>query len=144
MLPGWDSLNQAQTKNITQIFRSMLTGIVGQVLSMTAHYAAIHVDTDDGISNNVVPGLYCLAQCAPDLVEDLCYNCLTNFSDLAAANFAGRCNLRYDTDKFFAGEPTWSSGSSSAAPSPAPQLAPLPPLSERRSRQTFPFFNIIY
>ncbi|PAN43045.2 hypothetical protein PAHAL_8G224800 [Panicum hallii] len=91
--------------------------------------------------NNAVPRLYCLAQCAPDLVEYVCYNCLTNFSYLAAANFAGRrggrvlglrCNLRYDTDKFFAGEPTWSSGSSSAAPSPAPQLAPLPPSPERR------------
>ncbi|KAG2558600.1 hypothetical protein PVAP13_8NG285100, partial [Panicum virgatum] len=142
MLPAcWDTThNHAQATNFTQFFRSVLTDIVGHVLSTTAHYAAIRVDKDDGISTSaVVPRLYCLAQCAPDLVEDICYYCLTNFSDLATANFAGRrggrvlgvrCNLRYDSDKFFAGEPTWSSGS--AAPGPAPQPAPLPPSPERR------------
>jgi hypothetical protein len=51
MLPaGWDTHNQAQKTNFTQFFRSMLTDIVGQVRSTTAHYAAIRVDTDDGSS----------------------------------------------------------------------------------------------
>ncbi|KAB8114452.1 hypothetical protein EE612_053863, partial [Oryza sativa] len=98
-----------------------------QALSSLKLYAAIRVDMDDADASNTgtLPRrLFCLAQCAPDLVEDICYNCLKNFSDLATANFAGRqggrilalrCNLRYDTDKFFAGEPTWSSGSSSNA-----------------------------
>lgn len=140
MLSGWNT-NIQGTKNFTQFFIKTMNYIVAQALSTTKHYAAIRVDMDDADASNTVTlprRLFCLAQCAPDLVEDICYNCLQNFSDLATANFAGRqggrilalrCNLRYDTDKFFAGEPTWSSGSSSNAlvPSPAPQPAPLLP-----------------
>lgn len=116
MLPGWNAKNQQATGNITKIFKTMLSDTVAQALSTTKHYAAIRVETNDGTTT--VPQLYCLAQCAPDLVEAICYNCIQNFSDLATANFAGRqggrvlglqCNLRYDTNKFFAGEPTWSS-----------------------------------
>lgn len=140
MLSGWNT-NIQGTKNFTQFFIKTMNYIVAQALSTTKHYAAIRVDMDDADASNTgtLPRrLFCLAQCAPDLVEDICYNCLQNFSDLATANFAGRqggrilallCNLRYDTDKFFAGEPTWSSVSSSNAlvPSPAPQPAPLLP-----------------
>ncbi|KAF2912124.1 hypothetical protein DAI22_11g233300 [Oryza sativa Japonica Group] len=137
MLPGWG------TAKFTQFFRTMLNDmVIGQVLSTTRHYAAIRVDMDDADASNtsstLPQRLFCLAQCAPDLIEDICYSCLTSFSDLATANFAGRqggrilglrCSLRYDTNKFFAGEPTWSSGSSSNAlvPSQAPQPAPLLP-----------------
>ncbi|CAD6256534.1 unnamed protein product [Miscanthus lutarioriparius] len=132
MFPGWDAKNQQATGNFTRFFKKMLSDTIAQVLSTTKYYAAIRVDTNDG--STTVPQLYCLAQCAPDLVEDICYDCIQNFSDLATANFAGRqggrvlglpCNLRYDTSKFFAGEPTWISGSSNAlvpSPSPSPQL----------------------
>ncbi|CAO2200887.1 unnamed protein product [Urochloa humidicola] len=121
MLPGWDIKNQSTTANITSLFKTMLSDTLAQVLSTAKHYAAIQVDAEDG--SNTVPRLYSLAQCAPDMIEDICYNCLNNFSDLAMANFAGRqggrvlglrCNLRYDTSKFYDGEPTWRSGSSSA------------------------------
>jgi hypothetical protein len=156
MLSGWDTNIQA-TKNFTQFFIKTMNYIVGQALSSLKLYAAIRVDMDDADASNTgtLPRrLFCLAQCAPDLVEDICYNCLKNFSDLATANFAGRqggrilalrCNLRYDTDKFFAGEPTWSSGSSSNAlvPSPAPQPAPLlPTWPKHKSKQNTPFFDI--
>uniref|UniRef100_A0A0E0MI72 Uncharacterized protein n=1 Tax=Oryza punctata TaxID=4537 RepID=A0A0E0MI72_ORYPU len=147
MLPGWDT--DTNTKNFTEFFRKMQNDIVGQVLSSTKHYAAIRVDMDDtSTTSSTLPRrLFCLGQCAPDLIEDICYNCLKNFSDLATANFAGRqggrilalrCNLRYDTDKFFAGEPTWSSGSSSNAlvPSPAPQPAPLLPTWPKHKSKT--------
>jgi hypothetical protein len=141
MLPGWwDAKNQQQqatgTGNITKFFKAMLSDTVAQVLSTMKHYAAIRVDTNDG--NTTVPELYCLAQCAPDLVQDSRYNCIHNFSELAKANFAGRqggrilglrWSLRYDTNKFFAGEPTWSSGSLSAhvpSPSPSPVTTACP------------------
>lgn len=136
MLPGWDDWNadnQAVAKNVTHLFfKTTLANTVAQVLKTTSHYAAIRMDMD-GVSTSAaatVRRLYCLAQCAPDLVEDICYNCLNNFSDLATANFAGkqggrvlglRCNLRYDTSKFYAGEPTWSSGSSDAVALPQVQ-----------------------
>ncbi|CAL5010861.1 unnamed protein product [Urochloa decumbens] len=104
--------------------------MLAQVLSTAKHYAAIQVDAEDG--STTVPRLYSMAQCAPDMIEDICYNCLNNFSDLAMANFAGRqggrvlglqCNLRYDTSKFYDGEPTWRSGSSSAI---VPSQPPTP------------------
>jgi hypothetical protein len=150
MLPGWDAKNQQVTVNFTKFFKTMLSDMIAQVLSTTKHYAAIRVDTNDG--STTVPQLYCLAQCAPDLVEDICYNCIQNFSDLATANFAGRqggrvlglrCNLRYNTSKFFTGEPTWISGSSNTlvpSPSPSPQPVPLLPSPKPKSMQTFPFF----
>uniref|UniRef100_J3NA91 Uncharacterized protein n=1 Tax=Oryza brachyantha TaxID=4533 RepID=J3NA91_ORYBR len=145
MLPSWDSNSSSQgTKNFTQFFTKMLGDMVAQVLSRETTpplYAAIRVDMDDASSSTTAlpRRLYCLAQFAPDLSQDICYNCLTNFSGLATANFDGRqggrvlslrCNLRYDTNKFFAGEPTWSSPSScscSKSPGPAPQPDQLPP-----------------
>ncbi|CAD6256535.1 unnamed protein product [Miscanthus lutarioriparius] len=83
-------MNQQQpaTGNFTKFFKPMLSDTVAQVLSTTKHYAAIRMGTNDG--STTVPQLYCLAQCAPDLVQDICYNCIQNFSDLATANFAGR------------------------------------------------------
>jgi hypothetical protein len=104
MLDGWHAGNQPATGNFTRLFKKMLNDTMWQVLSRTKHYAVIRVAVSDG--STTVPQLYCLAQCAPDLVEDICYNCLQNFSDLAAADFPGRlggrilglrCNLRYDT-----------------------------------------------
>jgi hypothetical protein len=153
MLPGWwDVKNQQQqaTGNFTKLFKMIMSDTVAQVLSTTKHYAAIRVDKNDG--NTTVPQLYCLAQCAPDLVQNTCYKCIHNFSELAKANFAGRlggrilglrCSLRYDTNKFFAGEPTWSSGSLSAlvpSPPPSPQPVPLLPSPKPKSMQSFPFF----
>ncbi|CAL5010839.1 unnamed protein product [Urochloa decumbens] len=120
MLPSWDTNNQSTTANITSLFKTMLSDTLAQVFSTAKHYAAIQVDAEDGTFT--LPRLYSMVQCAPDMIEDICYNCLNNFSELAMANFAGRqggrvlglrCNLRYHTSKFYAGEPTWSSGSSS-------------------------------
>ncbi|EEC70841.1 hypothetical protein OsI_02340 [Oryza sativa Indica Group] len=152
MLPGWDDDSRSTaTTNFTGFLKTMLTDVVGQVLSTRRHYAAIRMEMDDGSSSSTtaVPReFYCLAQCAPDLIEDICYSCLTNFSDRPVASFPGRqgwrvlglwCNLRlkrleplprYDTKKFYTGAPTWSSGSSASnaiVPSPAPQPASLPP-----------------
>uniref|UniRef100_A0A0D3EPX2 Uncharacterized protein n=1 Tax=Oryza barthii TaxID=65489 RepID=A0A0D3EPX2_9ORYZ len=119
MLPGWDDDSRpTATTNFTGFLKTMLTDVVGQVLSTRRHYAAIRMEMDDGSSSSTtaVPReFYCLAQCAPDLIEDICYSCLTNFSDRA---------------KFYTGAPTWSSGSSASnaiVPSPAPQPASLPP-----------------
>ncbi|OEL18971.1 Cysteine-rich receptor-like protein kinase 19, partial [Dichanthelium oligosanthes] len=125
MLAGWDTNNQSTTTNVTSLFKTMLSDTLAQVHFTQKHYTAIQVDADDG--STTVPRLYSMAQCAPDMIEDICYNCLNNFSELAMANFAGRqggrvlgvrCNLRYDTSKFYAGEPTWTSGSSSSVVPP--------------------------
>ncbi|EEE54766.1 hypothetical protein OsJ_02148 [Oryza sativa Japonica Group] len=102
MLPG----RSTATANFTGFLKTMLTDVVGQVLSTRRHYAAIRMEMDDGSSSSTtaVPReFYCLAQCAPDLIEDICYSCLTNFSDRPVASFPGRqgwrvlglwCNLR--------------------------------------------------
>lgn len=108
MLPGWDDDSRpTATTNFTGFLKTMLTDVVGQVLSTRRHYAAIRMEMDDGSSSSTtaVPReFYCLAQCAPDLIEDICYSCLTNFSDRPVASFPGRqgwrvlglwCNLRY-------------------------------------------------
>ncbi|RLM58570.1 cysteine-rich receptor-like protein kinase 15 [Panicum miliaceum] len=137
LLAGWDTSNSSA--NTGSLFSTLLNDTVAQVLSTPKHYAAIRVDADDGSTAGGLR-LYSMAQCAPDMVEDICYNCLSNFSDLAMANFAGRqggrvlglrCNLRYDTSKFYAGEPTWSSGTTDsiaprAPPQPAPPRSPSP------------------
>uniref|UniRef100_A0A0D9YA81 Uncharacterized protein n=1 Tax=Oryza glumipatula TaxID=40148 RepID=A0A0D9YA81_9ORYZ len=87
MLPGWDDDSRpTATTNFTGFLKTMLTDVVGQVLSTRRHYAAIRMEMDDGSSSSTtaVPReFYCLAQCAPDLIEDICYSCLTNFSDRA-------------------------------------------------------------
>uniref|UniRef100_A0A0D9XVB8 Uncharacterized protein n=1 Tax=Leersia perrieri TaxID=77586 RepID=A0A0D9XVB8_9ORYZ len=108
MISGWENTN------FTQFFQKVMSDMVAHALSTTRLYAAIRVDNMDDTSSSTLPRrLFCLAQCAPDLIEDICFNCLTNFSNLATANFSGRqggrvlglrCNLRYDTQKFFAGK----------------------------------------
>nr|CAB3490215.1 unnamed protein product [Digitaria exilis] len=134
MLPGWEVKNQSA--NITSLFQTMLDNTIAQVFSKPRHYATIRMDAGDG-STTTISHLYSMAQCAPDMIEDICYNCLTDFSNLAMENFAGRqggrvlglrCNLRYGTSKFYDGEPTWSSGLSGAfVPSPSPEPEPLIP-----------------
>ena len=81
MLPGWDPNRQAT--NITKFFETVLNNMAGNFLSPPRHYATIRMDMD-GVR------FYFLAQCAPDLIEDICYGCLNNFSDRAAVSFAGR------------------------------------------------------
>ncbi|KAJ1276175.1 hypothetical protein BS78_05G194000 [Paspalum vaginatum] len=142
MVPGWGTNSEAAT-NFTQSLKTMLTAkLVEQVLSAgqfsrPKFYATIRMDMDGASMSTAVRRLYGLAQCAPDLIEDICYECLTNLSNRAVVSIAGRqggrvlglrCNLRYDTSKFFDGKPTWSSGSSNdVVPSPAPQPNSLPP-----------------
>uniref|UniRef100_A0A0E0MXS2 Uncharacterized protein n=1 Tax=Oryza rufipogon TaxID=4529 RepID=A0A0E0MXS2_ORYRU len=131
MLPG----RSTATANFTGFLKTMLTDVVGQVLSTRRHYAAIRMEMDDGSSSSTtaVPReFYCLAQstikneqkfsqvATPILDQVLKFYRLKRLEPLP----------RYDTKKFYTGAPTWSSGSSASnaiVPSPAPQPASLPP-----------------
>ncbi|RCV38889.1 hypothetical protein SETIT_8G178400v2 [Setaria italica] len=131
LFSGWDKgLNQETT--IIHFINMALNNTVQKVFNNTGkHYAAIRSTTDDGSGS--IPPIYSMAQCVPELIVDFCYRCLTNISNLAMTNFAGRhrgqilgawCNLRYDTYPFY-GELT-SVPSNGLVPTPAPQPTPLP------------------
>ncbi|XP_062197820.1 cysteine-rich receptor-like protein kinase 10 isoform X1 [Phragmites australis] len=131
MFPGWDTHDRVQAAIIDEV-KQLLNETIQQMFTSTRqYYAATRKVTDHG--NVTFPALYSMAQCTPDLVEDLCYACLKNFIGLATANFAGRqggrilglrCNLRYDTYQFYGGEPTSTTSGSlnSVVPSPAPPI----------------------
>uniref|UniRef100_K3ZHR8 Uncharacterized protein n=1 Tax=Setaria italica TaxID=4555 RepID=K3ZHR8_SETIT len=108
LFSGWDKgLNQETT--IIHFINMALNNTVQKVFNNTGkHYAAIRSTTDDGSGS--IPPIYSMAQCVPELIVDFCYRCLTNISNLAMTNFAGRhrgqilgawCNLRYDTYPFY-------------------------------------------
>ncbi|WVZ50650.1 LOW QUALITY PROTEIN: hypothetical protein U9M48_001884 [Paspalum notatum var. saurae] len=127
MVPGWDTDNEAAT-NFTQFLKTMLTDRLSAWTWMVRARAPVFGGS----------------MCTPDLIEDICYECLTNFSNRAVVSIAGRqggrvlglrCNLRYDTSKFFDGKPTWSSGSmNDVVPSPAPQPNSLPPPFQKQKK----------
>lgn len=148
-LMGWDGYSS--NAFITQQVRIMLNSTIRQLFASTprrSQYAAVMFMGDlDG--SNTLPPLYAYAQCTPDLVDDLCYSCLQNFSDLAVANIARRagrvlglrCNLRYEDSSFYGGHLTVINANGGTPnnptplpPSPTPKPAPLPPSRHKKLR----------
>uniref|UniRef100_A0A0E0EBB4 non-specific serine/threonine protein kinase n=1 Tax=Oryza meridionalis TaxID=40149 RepID=A0A0E0EBB4_9ORYZ len=83
----------------------------------------------------VTPPLFSLMQCAPDMsggdcrqcLQDLVGNTTFNGSVSGVRNIGARCGYRYDTYKFYGGEPKLRIGSLSEINSTAPPSPPPPP-----------------
>uniref|UniRef100_K3ZP42 Uncharacterized protein n=1 Tax=Setaria italica TaxID=4555 RepID=K3ZP42_SETIT len=111
-LPDWDSGNAESVAGITEIVRELLQETARQAAysSGARMFATGRMDVGGGF-----PALYSMAQCVPALTHRDCSSCLQVISFMATDNFAGRrggrllalwCNLRYDTDHFYDGDPT--------------------------------------
>ncbi|CAL4903803.1 unnamed protein product [Urochloa decumbens] len=114
--------------------------LVSALLTYTMQWA-VYNDSNPAIRlygtvrmNVVSPPLFSLMQCTPDMSGDACGQCLQdlvgnstfNGSTAGVRSVGARCGYRYDTYKFYAGEPMLTIGSLSQINSPVPPPSSQP------------------
>lgn len=112
MLPGWDPDNSESVSIIINMIKVLLQGTAKQAAyNSPMRYATGHMD-----ASSTFPPLYSLAQCTPDLPPSECWACFQEINNQATEFFNGirggrvlavPCNLRYETSKFYQGNPMW-------------------------------------
>ncbi|KAB8105431.1 hypothetical protein EE612_039286 [Oryza sativa] len=126
--------------------------LVRALLSYTMQWAVPYNSTGGGAAavrwyttvrmDVVTPPLFSLMQCTPDMsggdcrqcLQDLVGNTTFNGSVSGVRNIGARCGYKYDTYKFYGGEPKLKIGSLSEINSTAPlSPPPPPPVTETRS-----------
>ncbi|KQJ87918.2 hypothetical protein BRADI_4g14220v3 [Brachypodium distachyon] len=110
MLPGWDPDNSESVSIIINMIKVLLQGTAKQAAyNSPMRYATGHMD-----ASSTFPPLYSLAQCTPDLPPSECWACFQEINNQATEFFNGirggrvlavPCNLRYETSKFYQGNP---------------------------------------
>lgn len=139
--------------------------LVRALLSYTMQWAVPYNSTGGGAAavrwyttvrmDVVTPPLFSLMQCTPDMsggdcrqcLQDLVGNTTFNGSVSGVRNIGARCGYKYDTYKFYGGEPKLKIGSLSEINSTAPSSPPPPPpVTETRSGMfgQSPFIYTIY
>ncbi|KAK3127002.1 hypothetical protein QOZ80_7AG0566760 [Eleusine coracana subsp. coracana] len=91
---------------------------VGALLNATADHAAAdplkRFATGEVVAGDVVPAIYALAQCTPDMAPESCRSCLADIIRRVPSSSTGktsggiigvRCNYRYELQHFFLGNP---------------------------------------
>ncbi|CAL4896567.1 unnamed protein product [Urochloa decumbens] len=137
----------ASTANLGQIRRYAIsrnsptnTTAIGFV-TLTANKWAVYNDSNPAVRlygtvrmNVVSPPLFSLMQCTPDMSGDACGQCLQdlvgnstfNGSTAGVRSVGARCGYRYETYKFYNGEPMLTIGSLSQINSPVPPPSSQP------------------
>ncbi|KAK3127254.1 hypothetical protein QOZ80_7AG0570420 [Eleusine coracana subsp. coracana] len=114
-----DELHFPKRDNVTAPFE-VFDAAVAALLNATADRAAADATkrfaTGEVVAGrgSVVPAIYALAQCTPDMAQESCRRCLASvigkvpeyYSGSPSGRFIGvRCNYQYELSQFFSGEP---------------------------------------
>ncbi|KAK3127260.1 hypothetical protein QOZ80_7AG0570490 [Eleusine coracana subsp. coracana] len=91
---------------------------VHALLNATADHAAAdplkRFATGEVVADGIVPAIYALAQCTPDMAQESCRSCLADIIQRVPSSSSGttsggivwvRCNYRYKLHHFFSGNP---------------------------------------